>query len=246
MTKLKDEAIPVVPLRDMVPQPGTSLPLFIGRDSSKSAVRAAAAGKTPVILVSQKSIAIEDPKPVDLYGVGIIAEVNQLLEHPDGTLRIAITSKARVRLRNIEHRPGLDYMTAECDPIELEPASADVEKAAKGAVKSFGAYCAVREDQLLGESRQILGRLNEIQSQIQALRAANESASKLTDPTAIADLLPGCIHTRVSPEKLSDPDVVKGFNERIRAKQGILSEPDPAKRLLLLRKFVEDSLDVRG
>ncbi len=246
MTKLRDEAIPVVPLRDMVPQPGTSLPLFIGRDSSKSAVRAAAANRTPVILVSQKSIAIEDPKPADLYGVGIIAEVNQLMEHADGTLRIAITSKARVRLKDVEQRPELDYITAECDPIELEPASADVEKAAKGAVKSFGAYCVAREDQLLWESKQILGRLNEIQSQIQALRAANESANKLTDPTAIADLLPGCIHTRVSPEKLSDPEVVKGFNERIRAKQGILSEPDPARRLLLLRKFVEDSLDIRG
>ncbi|NLN76168.1 MAG: LON peptidase substrate-binding domain-containing protein [Armatimonadetes bacterium] len=246
MPKLKDDAIPVVPLRDMVPQPGTSLPLFVGRDSSKNAVLAAGAAKSPVILVSQKSIAIENPKPTDLYGVGIIAELNQLIEHPDGALRIVITSKARVRLRNIQQKPDSDYLIAECDPVESVPASADVAKAAKSAVKGFGEYCASREDELLGESRQLLGRLNEVQSQIQALRAANQSANKLTDPSAIADLLPGCIHTRVVPEKLSDPDVVKNLDERIRAKQGILSEPDPAKRLHLLRKFVEDSLEVRG
>ena len=93
---------------------------------------------------------------------------------------------------------------------------------------------------MLAESRQLVGRLNELQTQIQALRAASESVARLTDPAALADLIPGCIHTRVQPEKLGDPEVVKTLDARIRAKQAILSEPDPAKRLQLLRKFIED------
>ena len=238
MTKTKDAAIPVVPLRDMAPQPGTTLPMFVGRERSKNAVRAAAAGKTPIILVSQKSIAVENPAPGDLYGVGIIGELNQVIEHPDGTIRIVVTSKSRGVLRNV--RIGKDYLVAEFDQIKPAPASADVAKAAKSAVKSFGAYCKVREDDMLAESRQLLGRLNELQTQIQALRAASESVARFTDPAALADLIHGCIHTQLQPEKLSDPEVVKTLDARIRAKQAILSEPDPAKRLQLLRKFVED------
>lgn len=246
MTKSKIAALPLMPLRDMAPQPGTTLPMFVGRERSKNAVRAAAAAKLPILLVSQKSIAVENPTPDDLYGVGIIGELNQVLEHPDGTIRVVVTSKARVHLRNIQTAPGEEaganssYLTAECDQLQPEPASADVVKAAKSAVKSFGTYCKVREDDMLAEQRKLLGRVNEIQNQIQALRAASESVGNLTDPNTLADLIPGCIHTQVQPEKLSDPETVKLLDSRIRAKQAILSEPDPAKRLALLRKFVED------
>lgn len=238
MTNIKDATLPVVPLRDMAPQPGTTLPMFVGREKSKNAVRAAAAAKTPILLVSQKSIAVENPRPEDLYGVGVLGELNQVFEHADGTIRIVVTSKTRVQLSNIQ--ASKDYIYAEFEEIKPEPASADVSKAAKSAVKSFGTYCKVREDDMLAESRQLLGRLNELQTQIQAIRAAGESVAKLTDPNAIADLIPGCIHTQLQPEKLGDPEVVKALNTRIRSKQAILSEPDPAKRLQLLRKFIED------
>jgi len=238
MTRTKETAIPVVPLRDMAPQPGTTLPIFVGREMSKNAVRTASAAKTPVILVSQKSIATENPRPEDLYGVGVLAELNQIIEHPDGTVRVVVTSKSRGYLRNL--REGDDHLAASFEEIKPEPASADVAKASKAAARSFSAYCKAREDDMLAESRRLLGRLNELQTQIQALRAANESVGNLTDPTALADLIPGCIHTQVQPEKLGDPDVVKKLDSRIRAKQAILSEPDPAKRLQLLRKFTEE------
>ena len=238
MTKTKDTTLPLMPLRDMAPQPGTTLPMFVGREKSKNAVRAAATAKTPILLVSQKSIAVENPRPDDLYGVGVLGELNQVIEHPDGTIRIVVTSKARVRLRDIQ--AGQDHFTAACEELAPEPASADVTKAAKGAVKSFAAYCKAREDDMLAESRRLLGRMNEIQSQIQALRAASESVGKLSDPNSLADLIPGCINVQIQPEKLSDPETVRTLDSRIRAKQAILSEPDPAKRLQLLRKFVEE------
>lgn len=238
MTKSKSTALPLMPLRDMAPQPGTTLPMFVGRERSKNAIRAAAVAKSPILLVSQKSIAIENPSPEDLYGVGILAELNQVLEHQDGTLRIVVTSKARVRLHDISL--AKDSFTAGYEEIKPAPASAEAAKAAKSAVKSFGAYCKAREDDMLTEQRSLLGRLNEIQNQIQALRAATESAAKLTDPNSLADLIPGCIHTQVQPEKLTDPDTVKFLDSRIRAKQGILAETDPSKRLVLLRKFIEE------
>ena len=263
MTKTKITALPLMPLRDMAPQPGTTLPMFVGREMSKNAVKAAVAAKSPFVLVSQKSIAVENPAPEDLYGVGILGELNQVMEHPDGTIRIVVTSKARVRLRNIQTSPLLPgegpgerssspllpgegsgersvLLTAEVEELKPEPASADVAKAAKSAVKSFAAYCKVREDDMLAEQRKLLGRLNEIQNQIQALRAANESVGNLTDPNSLADLIPGCIHTQVQPEKIGDPETVKFLDSRIRSKQAILSEPDPAKRLTMLRKFIDD------
>jgi len=212
--------------------------MFVGRDVSKSAVRAAAAAKSSIILVSQKSIAVENPRPEDLYGVGVLGELNQVLEHPDGTMRIVVTSKSRGYLHGISTGEG--HFCAEFEEIRAEPASAETAKAAKGAVKSFAAYCKAKEDDMLAESRRLTARLTELQSQIQALRAANESVGNLSDPVRLADLIPGCIHTQVQPEKLSDPDVVKALDSRIRAKQSILSEPDPAKRLQLLRKFVEE------
>ena len=247
MTKTKSTVLPLMPLRDMAPQPGTTLPMFVGRERSKNAVRAAVAAKSPILLVSQKSIAVENATPDDLYGVGILGELNQVIEHPDGTIRIVVTSKSRVRLRNISpllsgEGPGVrsDHLTAEFDEIKPEPASADVAKAAKSAVKSFGAYCKAREDDMLAEQRKLLGRVNEIQNQIQALRAASDSVGKLADPNSLADLIPGCIHTQVQPEKLSDPDTVKFLDSRVRSKQAILSEPDPARRLQLLARFIED------
>ncbi len=239
MTETKDMALPLMPLRDMAPQPGTTLPMFVGRDKSKSAVKAAAAAGTPILLVSQKSIAVENPRPEDLYGVGVIGQLNQVIEHPDGTIRIVVTSRARVSLQDV--RLDQDHFVAGFDEIKPEPASADVTKAAKGAVKSFSVYCRVREDDMLAESRQLLGRLNEIQNQIQALRAANESVGNISDPNSLADLIPGCIHSQVQPDKMSDPETVKMLDTKIRAKQAILSEPDPAKRLQLLRKFIEDA-----
>ncbi len=238
----KTTALPLMPLRDMAPQPGTTLPMFVGRELSKNAVKAAAAAKSPIVLVSQKSIAVQNPAPEDLYGVGILGELNQMLEHPDGTIRIVVTSKARVRLKNVQHQHTgpLEFLTTEVEELKPEPASADVAKAAKAAVKSFAAYCKVREDDMLAEQRKLLGRVNEIQNQIQALRAANESVGNLSDPNSLADLIPGCIHTQVQPEKISDPETVKFLDSRIRSKQAILSEPDPAKRLTMLRKFIDD------
>lgn len=251
MTKTKDATLPLMPLRDMAPQPGTTLPMFVGREKSKNAVRAAALAKSPILLVSQKSIAVENPRPEDLYGVGVLGELNQVIEHSDGTIRIVVTAKSRVRLRNVSDLPspehpepvegrGAGHFCAEFEVIEPEPASTEVAKAAKSAVKSFGTYCKVREDEMLAESRRLLGRMNEIQNQIQALRAAGESVGNITDPNTLADLIPGCINMQVQPEKLSDPEVVKTLDSRVRSKQAILSEPDPAKRLQLLRKFIEE------
>lgn len=243
MTNTKNTVIAVVPLRDMAPQPGTTVPMYVGREKSKNAVRAATAGKTPIILVSQKTIAVENPQPEDVYGVGILGELNQVIEHPDGTIRIVVTSKSRGYLRNVHiAAPTQDsqHLAASFEEIIPEPASADVAKAAKSTAKSFGTYCKLREDEMLAESRQLLGRINELQNQIQALRAASESVGKLTDPNSLADLIPGCINMQIKPEKLGDPETVKTLDARIRAKQAILSEPDPAKRLQLLRKFIED------
>jgi|GEM_PF-2045193 len=240
MKNTQIDSLPVIPLRDMAPQPGTTLPMFVGRERSKNAVKAAAARKTPIILVSQKTIGVESPKPEDLYGVGVLGELNQVLEHPDGTIRIVVTSKYRGYLRDVSADDK--HISASFEKIEAGTGSGDIKKAAREVSKSFGSYCKYREDDMLAESRRLLGRLSELQTQIQALRVAKEALQKLDDPIMLADMVPGYVNTQVQPEKLGDPETIKMLDARIRAKQAILSEPDPVKRLQMLRRFIEGEM----
>ena len=77
--------IPVLPLRDVVVYPHMVIPLFVGREKSIVALdKAMAAGKR-ILLVAQKKADLDDPQPADLYEVGTLATILQLLKLPDGT-----------------------------------------------------------------------------------------------------------------------------------------------------------------
>ena len=240
MKKNRFESLPVIPLRDMAPQPGTTLPMFVGRERSKNAVKAALERKSAIILVSQKTISVEKPSPDDLYSVGILGELNQVMEHSDGTIRIVVTSKARGHLSNV--RDGEPCFIADFEEMNVESSAGDVKKAAKDMNRSFNTYCKAREDDMLAESRQLLGRLSELQTQITALRAAGDALHKIDDPSTLADLVPSYITMQVSPDKLGDPNTIRMLDNRIKAKQAILAESDPVKRLQLLKKFIEGEL----
>ena len=105
--------LPVLPLRDVVVYPHMVIPLFVGREKSMLALEAAMASDKQILLVAQKAADIDDPTPGDLYGMGTLAHVLQLLKLPDGTVKVLVEGVARARVDHVEQREGALYARAE-------------------------------------------------------------------------------------------------------------------------------------
>ena len=105
--------LPVLPLRDVVVYPHMVIPLFVGREKSMLALEAAMASDKQILLVAQKAADIDDPTPGDLYGMGTLAHVLQLLKLPDGTVKVLVEGVARARVDRVEQREGALYARAE-------------------------------------------------------------------------------------------------------------------------------------
>ena len=87
MAKRRKFELPVIPLRDVVICPDAVLPLMIGREKSIVALETALEKGKPVFLLVQKDSQVDDPQANDLYGVGTIAKVIQMLKLPEGTVK---------------------------------------------------------------------------------------------------------------------------------------------------------------
>ncbi len=95
---LDDSGIPVLPLRDVVVYPHMVLPLFVGREKSIVALdRAMDIGKR-IMLIAQKKSDLDDPQPADLYEVGTLATILQLLKLPDGTVKVLVEGGERAQI----------------------------------------------------------------------------------------------------------------------------------------------------
>jgi ATP-dependent Lon protease len=98
--------LPVLPLRDVVVYPHMVIPLFVGRDRSIKALDLAMAGDKQILLIAQKSPDTDDPAADDLYKVGTLAQVLQLLKLPDGTIKVLVEGSARVAIDGYGDREG--------------------------------------------------------------------------------------------------------------------------------------------
>jgi ATP-dependent Lon protease len=102
-TDLTDElsGVPVLPLRDVVVYPHMVIPLFVGRDKSVVALDKAMETGKRILLVAQKSASMDDPQPDDLYEVGTLATILQLLKLPDGTVKVLVEGSDRALIDRI-------------------------------------------------------------------------------------------------------------------------------------------------
>jgi ATP-dependent Lon protease len=105
-TELLD-ALPVLPLRDVVVYPHMVIPLFVGRDKSMRALERAMEGERQILLVAQKSPDIDDPEAADLHTVGTLAGVLQLLKLPDGTVKVLVEGQSRVSIEDCREANGM-------------------------------------------------------------------------------------------------------------------------------------------
>jgi len=131
--------IPLLPLRDVVVFPYMIAPLYIGRDKSIKAVNAAMKNKKEIFLVTQKDPKNEDPKENDLFTIGTIATVAQMLKLPDGTVKVLIEGKKRGKL--LDFIPKSEYFLVHAQPIEEEEVS-DIETEAltRNLLSAFESY----------------------------------------------------------------------------------------------------------
>ena len=99
MTELSSPSYPVLPLRDIVVFPHMIVPLFVGREKSVRALEAVMKDDKQILLASQKDASEDEPKAEGIYRVGVLANVLQLLKLPDGTVKVLVEGKVRVRSR---------------------------------------------------------------------------------------------------------------------------------------------------
>ena len=101
------DALPVLPLRDVVVYPHMVIPLFVGRDKSMRALEHAMESERRILLVAQKSPDIDDPAVGDLHQVGTLAGVLQLLKLPDGTVKVLVEGQSRVHIEDCSEDGGM-------------------------------------------------------------------------------------------------------------------------------------------
>ncbi|MFN5703877.1 MAG: LON peptidase substrate-binding domain-containing protein, partial [Gammaproteobacteria bacterium] len=110
--------LPVLPLRDVVVYPNMVIPLFVGRERSMKALELAMEGPDKqIVLLAQRSPDIDDPQTEDLYEIGTVATVIQLLKLPDGTIKVLVEGIQRIKASDIVLKD--DTLMANAAEIEI-------------------------------------------------------------------------------------------------------------------------------
>lgn len=131
--------IPLLPLRDVVVYPHMVIPLFVGRDKSIAALEEAMADDKQVLLVAQKRPSVDEPGMDDLYEVGTISQILQILKLPDGTVKVLVEGKQRAKIEDI--RSAEAYSVAQYLPIDTPaPEEQEAEALVKTLLEGFDQY----------------------------------------------------------------------------------------------------------
>ncbi|BAW80424.1 ATP-dependent protease La [Candidatus Nitrosoglobus terrae] len=124
--EIQEISIPVLLLRDVVVYPYMVIPLFVGREKSIKALEIAIEANQQILLVAQKNPAQDDPQVEDIYGIGTLANILQLLKLPDGTVKVLVEGIKRARVRQYTNTENyfcaqlFQYQDAEEDDREIE------------------------------------------------------------------------------------------------------------------------------
>jgi ATP-dependent Lon protease len=133
------DIFPVLPLRDIVVFPHMIVPLFVGREKSVRALEDVMKDDKQILLVAQKNASQDDPTKEDIYSVGTIASVLQLLKLPDGTVKVLVEGGSRARI--VDFLDNKDFFQAHARMIpDLVSTGKDVEALARSAVSQFESY----------------------------------------------------------------------------------------------------------
>lgn len=106
----KGTLLPLLPLRDLIIFPHMMMPLFVGREKSINALEDAMSKQTDIVLAAQRDAKTNNPEPKDIYDVGTVGTIIQLLRLPDGTVKVLVEGKRRVKIKNYKSTDAF-YLT---------------------------------------------------------------------------------------------------------------------------------------
>ncbi|MXV44599.1 endopeptidase La [Saccharibacter sp. 17.LH.SD] len=173
--------LPVLPLRNIVVFPHMIVPLFVGRDKSIRALESLPADQREIVLVAQKDVALDDPRADDIYRVGTVSNVLQLLKLPDGTVKVLVEGIRRVRLVDLQDE-GEDHFVATIEDIadDYSGTKSGRDALARSAMGRFEEYARLNKK----VAPEILAAVNQ-----------------LDDPSRLADTIIGHLNLRIAEKQ---------------------------------------------
>ncbi|MDN3710976.1 endopeptidase La [Paracoccus cavernae] len=145
MNQFAHKTHPVLPLRDIVVFPHMIVPLFVGREKSVRALEAVMEQDRPILLAAQKDASVDEPAKDGIYETGVLANVLQLLKLPDGTVKVLVEGRERVRIT--EFVENENYFEAAAEPLAEVPGDADsLEALTRTVDEEFERYVKVRKN----------------------------------------------------------------------------------------------------
>ncbi|MCZ4266001.1 endopeptidase La [Erythrobacter sp. G21629-S1] len=205
------QSYPLLPLRDIVVFPGMVVPLFVGRDKSVAALESAMEGSKDIFLLAQLDPGCDDPERDDLFDVGVVAQVLQLLKLPDGTVRVLVQGSERASLEALE--PRGEFVVAVVSSSDLVTASGnEVVAMMRQVVEQFGEYAKLNKK--LGED-------------------AADQLGDIDDAGELADTIAAAINAKVSDKQalLVERDPLKRLEMVMSFMEGELSVLQVERRI---------------
>src|SRR5258706_8485901 len=131
--------LPLLPLRDIIVFPHMVVPLFVGREKSINALEEAMSADKEILLAAQKKAKTNDPTPEDIYQMGTIGVIIQLLRLPDGTVKVLVEGKRRARIKKF--LPSDELFLCEIEAVEeVSSSSVEIEALMRSVQSTFETY----------------------------------------------------------------------------------------------------------
>ncbi len=137
--EIEGVVLPLLPLRDIIVFPHMVVPLFVGREKSINALEEAMSGNKEILLAAQKKAKTNDPAPEDIFAMGTIGTIIQLLRLPDGTVKVLVEGKRRARIKRFI--PNEEFFLCQVDHVEeTSSSSVELEALIRSVQSTFEVY----------------------------------------------------------------------------------------------------------
>ena len=145
---------PLLPLRDIVVFPSMVVPLFVGRDKSIKALQEVMKSDKSIVLLTQKNSEVDEPKSKDLFQLGCLAKILQLLKLPDGTVKVLVEGEKRVKIIKFNETND-SYFTCDVEKVDDQNNSKELEPLALGLVKKFERLQVLSKKELIDSTNNL-------------------------------------------------------------------------------------------
>ncbi len=174
----------ILPIRDLVVFPRMVIPLFVGRPKTVRAIQVAAKENNRIILVTQRDSKCDDPTYNDIYHVGTLATVLQMLKLPDGTLKVLVEAHQRVNITSLTYAARTSYRAAYTPFEEVMGEDSVVEASRRTALQNFLAYAKENKqisDETVSSVRSVTGAVQQCDAIACNLPLTIENKQKLLE-----------------------------------------------------------------